>query len=230
MADQTPDNAPPGTDPHDKAKPDRRTTTHQRILDAAGRLFRQHGIDGVGVDAVMKEAGLTHGGFYAPFASQEALAAEVTQSLLQQSAERWDTISRTQDREAALAKIVSAYLDPERVTAGRCCTLTILGPDVARRDSSRSAVRNAVGGMIDALARCLPRGPASRRRQKALAALSTMVGAVVLARMTDDPDLAQDVLAAAGTSVLGRTVSAAGERAVEAPPSPTGSALDSTGA
>jgi hypothetical protein len=55
----------------------RRTETHQRILDAAGRLFRQGGIDGVGVDAVMKEAGLTHGGFFAHFASKEALAAEV---------------------------------------------------------------------------------------------------------------------------------------------------------
>src|ERR1700751_983239 len=77
------------------AKPDRRTTSHQRILDAAGRLFRAHGIDGVGVDAVMKEAGLTHGGFYAHFASKEALAAEVAQSLLQQAAERWDMITRT---------------------------------------------------------------------------------------------------------------------------------------
>jgi TetR/AcrR family transcriptional repressor of nem operon len=225
MADITPD-----TVLHDKARPDRRTTTHQRILDAAGRLFRQHGIDGVGVDAVMKEAGLTHGGFYAHFASKEALAAEVTQALLQQSAERWDAISRTEDHEAALAKIVSAYLDLDRVTAGRCCTLTILGPDVARRDSSRSAVRNAVSGMIDALTRCLPRGPASRRRQKALAALSTMVGAVVLARMTDDPDLAQDVLAAAGASVLGRTVPATGGRAAETPHSALDSKLNSTGA
>ncbi len=190
------------------AKPDRRTTSHQRIVDAAGRLFRAHGIDGVGVDAVMKEAGLTHGGFYAHFASKEALAAEVAQTLLQQAAERWDTISRTDDRDAALAKIVGAYLDPGRVATGRCCVITTLGPDVARRDSSRTVVRTALTGMIDALARCLPRGAASRRRQKALAALSTMVGAVVLARMTDDRDLAQEVLDAAGTSVLGRPASA----------------------
>src|SRR3954453_11451892 len=121
----------------------RRAETHQRILDAAGRLFRAHGIDGVGVDAVMKEAGLTHGGFYAHFASKEALAAEVAQTLLQQSAERWDTISRSDDRDVALGKIVGTYLDAERVAAGRCCILTTLGPDVARRDSSRGAVRTA---------------------------------------------------------------------------------------
>jgi TetR/AcrR family transcriptional repressor of nem operon len=201
MADALPDTA---------AKPDRRTASHQRILDAAGRLFRTHGIDAVGVDAVMKEAGLTHGGFYAHFESKEALAAEVTQTLLQQSAERWDRISRTEDRDAALAKLVAAYLDPERVAAGRCCALTTLGPDVARRDSSRGAIRAALGGMIDALARCLPRGSASKRRQKALTALSTMVGAVVLARMTDDPKLAHDVLEAAGASVLGRPATAGG--------------------
>ena len=57
----------------------RRAETRQRILAAASNLFREHGIDGIGVDAVMKEAGLTHGGFYLHFLSKEALAAEVSQ-------------------------------------------------------------------------------------------------------------------------------------------------------
>src|SRR5690348_15709591 len=99
----------------------RRTETHQRILDAAGRLFRQNGIDGVGVDAVMREAGLTHGGFYAHFASKDALAAEVAQTLLQTAAHTWDDISRGDDRAAALRRIVLHYLDPERVASGLCC-------------------------------------------------------------------------------------------------------------
>ena len=64
----------------------RRAETRQRILTAAGHLFREHGVDGVGVDAVMKEAGLTHGGFYLHFPSKDALAAEVSQSLLEQAA------------------------------------------------------------------------------------------------------------------------------------------------
>ncbi len=185
---------------------DRRSATHQRILDAAGRLFRAHGVDGVGVDAVMKEAGLTHGGFYAHFPSKEALAAEVAQTLLQRAADRWDLISRTDARPAALEKIVRYYLDPASVATGRCCPLTTLGADVARRDSSRSAIRTALDGMIDALSRCLPAGLAARRRQKALAALSTMVGAVVLARMADDAVLSREVLDAATASVLGRAV------------------------
>jgi TetR/AcrR family transcriptional repressor of nem operon len=176
----------------------RRADTRQRILAAAGNLFRAHGIDGVGVDAVMKQAGLTHGGFYLHFPSKEALAAEVSQCLLATAASRWQAISRTMDRQAALDSIVRSYLDPERVASDHGCPLTMLGPDVARRAGSRAAIGEALGAMVDALARCLP----GRKRQKALAALSTMVGAVVLARLTEDAGLSEAFLQAAADSVL----------------------------
>ena len=176
----------------------RRTETRKRILDAAGRLFRKQGIDGVGVDAVMREAGLTHGGFYLHFDSKEALAAEVSRSLLEQAAGNWDRISRSHDRRSALARIVTGYLDPEHVGAGLCCPLATLGSDVARRDASRGAIHAAMNGMIEALARCVP----GRRRQRALATLSTLVGAVVLARLANDPALAREFLDAAAASVL----------------------------
>jgi TetR/AcrR family transcriptional repressor of nem operon len=185
----------------------RRAETRQRILTAAGHLFRKHGVDGVGVDAVMKEAGLTHGGFYLHFPSKEALAAEVSQSLLENAASKWLEISHTVDREAALERIVRYYLDPDRVASAHCCPLTTLGPDVARRSTSREAIGGALRGMLDALASCLP----GRKRQLALASLSTMVGAVVLARLADDPDLSQSFLQAAADSILpvNRSASAA---------------------
>jgi TetR/AcrR family transcriptional repressor of nem operon len=184
----------------ERRKPDgRREETRQRILTAAGHLFREHGIDGVGVDAVMKQAGLTHGGFYLHFPSKEALAAEVSQSLLTKAAAKWGEISRSPDRVAALDQIVGYYLDPGRVASAHCCPLTTLGPDVARRSASREAIGGALRGMLDALARVLP----GRRRQNALASLSTMVGAVVLSRLADDPALAEAFLAAAADSVLG---------------------------
>jgi TetR/AcrR family transcriptional repressor of nem operon len=176
----------------------RRAETRERILTAAGHLFREHGIDGVGVDAVMKEAGLTHGGFYLHFPSKEALAAEVSQSLLEKAATKWDEISRSPDREAALEQIVRYYLDPARVSTANCCMLTTLGPDVARRSASREAIGGALHGMLDALTRVLP----GRRRQKALASLSTLVGAVMLSRMADDPALAEAFLDAAAASIL----------------------------
>jgi TetR/AcrR family transcriptional regulator, transcriptional repressor for nem operon len=176
----------------------RRTETRQRILAAASDLFRKHGVDGVGVDAVMKEAGLTHGGFYLHFSSKEALAAEVSQSLLQTAASKWDEISRSADRGAALDAIVRSYLDPERGASAHCCPLTTLGPDVARRSTSREAIGSALRGMLDALSRCLP----GRKRQRALASLSMMVGAVVLARLADDPELSRAFLQAAAESIL----------------------------
>ena len=171
--------------------------TRKRILTAAGDLFRKHGVDGVGVDAVMRQAGLTHGGFYLHFASKEALAAEVFQWMLTQAAANWDSISRSAEPDAALAQIVDHYLDPSRIASAHCCPLATIGPDVARRSASRQAVAGALRGMLDALARVLP-----ERRRGALAGLSTMVGAVVLSRLADDPLLAQAFLTAASDSIL----------------------------
>ncbi|WP_428531564.1 TetR family transcriptional regulator [Rhodopila sp.] len=175
----------------------RNQDARQRILTAAGDLFRKHGVDGVGVDAVMHQAGLTHGGFYLHFASKEALAAEVSQSMLTKAAAKWDSISRSADPDAALVQNVDHYLDPSRVASAHCCPLATIGPDVARRSASRQAVAGALRGMLDALARVLP-----ERRQGALAGLSTMVGAVVLSRLADDPILAQAFLTAASDSIL----------------------------
>lgn len=174
----------------------RRAETRQRILTAAGDLFREHGIDGVGVDAVMKQAGLTHGGFYLHFPSKEALAAEVSRSLLEIAARKWDELSRLPDPEVALERIVTDYLDPDRVASAKCCSLTTLGPDVARRPTSKEAVRQALQGMLDTLNRLLP------GQKRAMTVLSTMVGAVVLSRLSDDPQLAEAFLAAAAESLL----------------------------
>jgi TetR/AcrR family transcriptional regulator, transcriptional repressor for nem operon len=178
---------------------ERKAETRQRILDAAGALFRAHGIDGVGVDAVMHEVGLTHGGFYLHFASKEALVAEVAAASLARAAANWDRISRESDPKAALAQIVGSYLDPEHVAAvSQGCMLATLGPEVARRPGSRGGITEAMRMMLDALARLLP----GRRRDNAVTALSTMVGAVVLARIADDPELANEFLAVAAAAVV----------------------------
>src|SRR3984885_5078325 len=167
----------------------RKAETRERILEAAGALFRPHGIDAVGVDAIMHQAGLTHGGFYAHFASKEALVAEVSAASLARSAARWERISQEHDGRTALAMIVEAYLDPVHIAASeQGCMLTTLGPEVARRIASRPAITDSIRRMADALARCLP----GRGRRDALATLSAMVGAVVLARLSDDPELADE--------------------------------------
>src|SRR3954447_25446538 len=84
--------------------------TRRRILDAAAILFRRHGIDGVGVDAIMREAGLTHGGFYGHFASKEELAGEVFADTLARSAERWRSAAEREEGAATLRRIATTYL------------------------------------------------------------------------------------------------------------------------
>jgi len=177
----------------------RKAETRQRILESAGALFRGHGIDAVGVDAIMHHVGLTHGGFYAHFPSKEALVAEVSAASLARAAARWERISQEPDRKAALARIVETYLDPAHVAAPeQGCVLTTLGSEVARRPESRPGILAAIRTMIGALARCLP----GRNRRRAVAALSTMVGAVVLARLADDAELSAEFLVAARTGLL----------------------------
>ncbi len=172
---------------------ERKAETRERILKSALALFRSHGIDAVGVDAIMHHAGLTHGGFYAHFGSKEMLVAEAASASLARSAARWERISQEADRDSALAQIVGGYLDPVHVEAAdRGCVLTTLGPEVARRRNIRPSITASIRRMTDALVGCLP----GRRRDRALATLSGMVGAVVLARLADDPELSAEILAA----------------------------------
>src|SRR6185437_14060093 len=177
---------------------ERKAETRDRILAAASRLFRSQGIDAVGVDAVMHAAGLTHGGFYGHFPSKEALAAEVSAVSLSRAAARWERISREAPPPEALRKIVDSYLDPAHVAASeRGCVLTTLGPEVARRPDARPALTQSMRDMVQALARCLP----EQREEPAMAALATMVGAVVLARLADDAALSDGFLRSAKAAV-----------------------------
>lgn len=177
-----------------RVTPERKAETRERILGSALALFRAHGVDAVGVDAIMHKAGLTHGGFYAYFSSKEALVAEASAASLARSADKWEQISQEADAGAALSRIVNSYLDPAHVAMTESgCVLTTLGPDVARRSDARPAISASIRRMIDALTGCIP----GRSRQHALQTLTSMVGAVVLARMADEPALADEILAAA---------------------------------
>ena len=176
--------------------------TRRRIMDAASRLFRREGIDGVGVDAVMRQAGLTHGGFYGHFPSKESLAAEVCAEQLSRSAARWEAMREEHGAEQALARIVESYLSAAHVEQSeRSCVVPTLGAELARRPGAHPALTSAIRAMVDTLASCLPRRRAPAR-ERALAGLSCMVGAVVLARLSNDPALSQEILEAARKDVL----------------------------
>jgi len=164
----------------------------QRIVDAAARLFRDDGFDGVGVDAIMKEARLTHGGFYGHFASKEALMTEAM-------AQAIDHSTAWQERLGSLSELVTGYLsDRHRADRANGCAIAALGADVARQSPAlRKTLTAGVRQQVDRIVSLLKRGTPAARRRRALATYAGMVGALTLARAVDDPALAREILAAA---------------------------------
>ena len=162
-----------------------------RIVETASRLFREKGFDGVGLDTIMKESGLTHGGFYGHFSSKEDLAAEAVARAVEQGA-GW------QSRYTNVADFVSDYLS-ESHFADRAngCVLAALGGDVARRgEGVRSGVTSYVRTALEWLAG-LCRGTAAARRRRAITTLAGVVGAMTLARAVEDPGLSDEILSTA---------------------------------
>lgn len=164
----------------------------ERIVATAARLFRDKGFDGIGVDAIMKKAGLTHGGFYGHFASKDALAAEAMTRAVEDSL-RW------QDGLADIDELVSRYLSAQHCTdrANGCAVAALGGEAVRQRPALRSALTAGVRAQIDRIADLLKNGTSKARHRRAMATYAGMVGALTLARAVDDPDLAQEILAAA---------------------------------
>lgn len=176
----------------------------ERIVEAAARLFREKGYDGIGVADLMKGAGLTHGGFYGHFESKEALLAEACAKALDGSVERWQKIA-AKAPEAALDQIAANYLSAEhRDHPGHGCAVTSLGADVARLGPpARKALTDGARGQIEVLTELVPGEDAAGRRKKALATYAAMVGAIVLARAVDDKALSEEVLQAVAETLRG---------------------------
>src|SRR6266404_1959609 len=129
----------------------------ERILDAAARLFRERGLEGIGVADTMKAAGLTHGGFYGHFSSKEDLIAQACARAFSRSHERWSKmVGRTPDDP--LSSIVRSYLSRgHRDDPGTGCTLAALGPDIARHDSGvRRAVAEGLRSAFNLLSGLVP--------------------------------------------------------------------------
>jgi TetR/AcrR family transcriptional repressor of nem operon len=172
------------------------------VIEAAARLFRERGFDGVGIDAVMAEAGLTHGGFYKSFASKDELIAEACRRVADRSTEDW----RAREEKAAdpLAALVGQYLSLEHCREpGSACLFATLAGDAARREAPvRSAFAEGLRRFVGHIEALLPDGTKARRQDAALAAAATMIGAVTIARASNDDAFARAVLEAARASIL----------------------------
>lgn len=165
--------------------------THARIVKKASVRLREKGAHGIGVADLMKEAGLTHGGFYGHFTSKEDLAAEAVAHALEHGAE-------LQSRYTNVADLVSGYLSESHLAdRANGCALAALGGDMARRSEGvRSGATSYVRTQLERLAG-LFRGTAAARRRRAITTLAGIVGALTLARAVEDPVLSDEILSTA---------------------------------
>jgi TetR/AcrR family transcriptional regulator, transcriptional repressor for nem operon len=173
---------------------DQKQATRQRIVEAAGRRFKQDGIDGAGVAAVMSDAGLTNGAFYAHFASKEDLVANVLADQLRAQRQNFD--SQPPDR-AGLEAFIRAYLSPQHrdQSADGCPSAALLDEIVRRPAATRQVFTDELLTTADDVAARLDRTDAEAARTDALTILGLMIGTLQLARALADRDLSDQVLA-----------------------------------
>jgi TetR/AcrR family transcriptional regulator, transcriptional repressor for nem operon len=180
---------------------DHKQATRQRILDAAGRRFKEDGIDGAGVAAVMADAGLTNGAFYAHFASKEDLVANVLADQLR--AQRQSLDAEPPDR-AGLAAFIRVYLSAEHRDhcADGCPSAALLDEIVRRPEATRDVFSEELMSVIDDIAARLDPGDAEAARTDALTVFALMLGSLQLARALTDRDLSDRLLARAAETAL----------------------------
>jgi len=173
--------------------------THERIVSVAARAIRRSGYDGVGVADIMKEAGLTHGAFYAHFASREAMLAEAAGRACAESAAAVAQVVASTPPDQTLPALLRAYLSKEHLQqADVGCPLAALGSETSRQSPEvRRVATRHVKEMVDEIARQSPDWGKPGAHQRALVTVATMVGALLLARAVDDPGLSDGLREAA---------------------------------
>ena len=187
--------------------PGRKEVSHRRIVETAARAIRRAGFSGVGVADIMKEAGLTHGGFYAHFASRDAL---LTEALSHAAA---DSRARLKQRAAAKREqvrggsayraLVEAYLSESHLSApeGGCPVAALLSEIPRQAQEVRAAAASCVSGLFSLVKDSLPNGIS---KDEVAVVTSQLVGALQLARALGDNARGKSVLAASRRALLAR--------------------------
>lgn len=179
--------------------PGRKEATHARIVEVAARAIRRTGYAGTGVADIMREAGLTHGGFYAHFASREALLAEAADRAGAEAQRLSADIAAAAPPGLSLRALMRAYLSQQHVDdAEHGCPMSALGSEMHRQAPEvRHAATRHVKEMIDLVARQLPDWGTPRAHEEAMFMVTAMVGTLVMARAVDDAGLSMAMREAA---------------------------------
>ncbi|MBR0895723.1 TetR/AcrR family transcriptional regulator [Bradyrhizobium tropiciagri] len=189
--------------------------THARIVKRAATRLREKGAHGIGVADLMKDAGLTHGGFYAHFDSREALVIEAFNYAMDRANERWRKVTAEVPPEKRLATIVDGYLSAvHRDEPGQGCAVPALGAEIARESpKTRKAFALKLDQMIDMITDQIQDVPRKTARKQAMAALATMMGTIVMSRIAGNGEMSDEILSAGREAVLGRPAVAKKPRA-----------------
>ncbi|MBL1240298.1 MAG: TetR/AcrR family transcriptional regulator [OCS116 cluster bacterium] len=177
--------------------------THEKIIDIASEMFRNNGIEATGVADIMKAANLTHGGFYRHFTSKTALAIEAIERAISESLsdlEEAKNKSKT-DKKAAIQIYIQRYLSEEHVMdSANGCPLAALGTEAPHMPEEIANVfTNGTKRAIAAIANTLNQ---DQKNQNAALIMTTLIGSVILARMSRDDVLQNSILVAAKKSTL----------------------------
>jgi len=177
----------------------RKDATHERIVGAAARAIRRSGYGGTAVADIMQDAGLTHGGFYAHFASREAMLAEAADRAGAEGVAAMARIAAAAPPQRALQALLRAYLSKAHVEGVETgCAVAALGSEMPRQAPEvRRAATRRIKEMIDLVARQSPDWGQPGAHQRALVTVATMMGALVLARAVDDARLSDALRKAA---------------------------------
>jgi TetR/AcrR family transcriptional regulator, transcriptional repressor for nem operon len=177
----------------------RKEATHDRVVETAARAIRRSGYDGAGVAEIMKEAGLTHGGFYAHFESREGMLAEAADRAGADGMAVMARMAAVAPPRKGLDAMLRAYLSKEHVNAVETgCAVAALGSEMPRQAPKvRRAATRRIKEMIDLVARQSPDWGQAGAHERALVTVATALGALVIARAVDDPKLSDAVREAA---------------------------------
>ena len=176
-----------------------KTRTHKRIVSIASKRFREKGLAGFGIAELMKEAGLTVGGFYKHFGSRDDLVAEAVNSAFGGWQRRLEA-AKSGGGSVSLAKLIDEYLNEmHRDNPGSGCAFSALAPEIARSDKrTRSLTSEQVRSDVQLIATLLSGRDKRAARSRAILIFSALVGAMSLARAVSDEALSREMLETVG--------------------------------
>ena len=184
--------------------PEHKVKIHQKIVKDASRRVRAEGLTGAAVAAVMRDTGLTHGGFYKHFESKDELLMESLSEAFRQTADRLANAGERSQKSVAWKTIVKTYLSPEHCNHVECgCPLTAVAPDLARVDKRmRGKILTELVKYKDRMVPFMPGRRVADKERAFFLIFSTMIGAIEIARMLPEPAMREKVLANARDFLL----------------------------